>query len=124
MADWRTTLRTLMGNSFDVDRFGEAVLYVAWRMKDDAEFVRVKLAKTLFYADFEFFAEDAEPLTGGRYEHWRYGPFPPMLYDVEEDLERAGHAKRLRPGFEGDEAKRLLRILRTLRIYRTGTRGS
>lgn len=37
--------------TFDADRFREAVAYVAWKMRDDPEFGRTKLAKTLFQPD-------------------------------------------------------------------------
>jgi uncharacterized phage-associated protein len=94
-----------MAVTYDADRFREAVAYIAWKMKDDPSFGRVKLAKTLFYADFEWYAGEGEPLTGATYHHWPYGPFPPILYEVEAELERAGHAKRLHPEFEGNEAR-------------------
>ena len=56
---------------FNAERFREAVLYVSWRMKDDERFGRLKLAKTLFYADFESYADDGQPVTGARYSTMR-----------------------------------------------------
>lgn len=58
-----------MASEFDAARFREAVMYVAWRMRGDEGFGRVKLAKTLFYADFEAYAGEGEAVTGAKYEH-------------------------------------------------------
>ncbi|MGO9903639.1 MAG: Panacea domain-containing protein [Solirubrobacteraceae bacterium] len=94
-----------MATEFDPDRFREAVMYIAWRTRDDARFGRVKLAKALFYADFDAYADGGEVITGARYEHWPFGPFPPILYDVEKQLERSGLAELVGGDFEGDEKK-------------------
>jgi uncharacterized phage-associated protein len=83
----------MAGNrEFDKDRFKQLVLYIAWATRDDARFGRTKLAKTLFYLDFDAYATDGRSVTGARYEHWEHGPFPPVLYRVEEELEREGLA--------------------------------
>lgn len=95
----------VMASEFDAERFREAVMYVAWRMRSDEEFGRVKLAKTLFYADFEAYAGEGEPVTGAKYEHWAFGPFPPVLYEVEDELARAGHAELIGGEFTGDASK-------------------
>jgi uncharacterized phage-associated protein len=97
--------RRVTAIGFDDDRFREAVLYVAWRMRRDERFGRTKLAKTLFYADFDAYAGEGEALTGAKYEHWDFGPFPPVLYEVEKQLERAGQAELRGGGFAGDESK-------------------
>lgn len=90
---------------FNEERFREAVLYVAWRMRGDEGFGRVKLAKTLFFADFESYADDGHPVTGARYEHWQFGPFPPALYDLTDELARAGEATVVGGVYEGAEAR-------------------
>lgn len=77
---------------FDRDRFEELVLYVAWKTRDDESFGRTKLAKTLFYCDFAYYAEEGEALTGAQYEHWRFGPFPPALQHLESQLQSDGRA--------------------------------
>ncbi len=94
-----------MAIEFDAGRFREAVLYIAWRTRQDAGFGRIKLAKTLFYADFAAFAEEGEAVTGARYEHWEFGPFPPVLYDIQNQLVLAGEAKVVGGDFAGDESK-------------------
>lgn len=73
---------------FDREKFEELVLHIAWLKRDDAHFGRLKLAKALFYTDFAAYAEEGEAITWATYEHYENGPFPPVLYDVLEDLER------------------------------------
>ena len=94
-----------MSPDFDPTRFRELVAYIAWKTRDDSRFGRVKLAKTLFYADFGAYAEEGAPLTGARYEHWPFGPFPPDLYEAERELVRTGVADSITEGGDGDEAK-------------------
>lgn len=90
---------------FDAERFREWVLFIAWQTREDPHFGRTKMAKTLFYADFGAYADDGQPLTGATYEHWKFGPFPPVLYEVEEELVANGLAALREPSFEGDESK-------------------
>jgi uncharacterized phage-associated protein len=63
------------------------------------------MAKALFYTDFLAYTEEGAALTAARYEHWQFGPFPPVLYEVEKQLIQAGLADELREGGEGEEAK-------------------
>lgn len=77
---------------FDPTRFEELVLYIATRTADDASFGRTKMAKVLFYADFEAFRLFGAPLTGATYEKWAKGPFPPRLKSAERMLKHSGRA--------------------------------
>ncbi len=98
----------LAGNrEYDPERFEDLVLFIAWTMRDDPRFGRLKLAKTLFYGDFDAYAGNGQSLTGSVYEHWEHGPFPPQLYDVERKLVREGRATVKEPEGPGDEAKLL-----------------
>jgi len=90
---------------YDQARFEDLVLLIAWEMRDDPHFGRTKLAKTLFYVDFDVYAGEGESLTGSTYQHWDHGPFPPQLYGVERSLYRQGRAIIKEPAHEGDEAK-------------------
>lgn len=90
---------------FNEDKFRALVLYITWQTRDDPRFGRTKLAKTLFYSDFDAYADDGRPLTGARYEHYPFGPFPPALSDVQGELVGAGVAELRGGAFEGDEKK-------------------
>jgi uncharacterized phage-associated protein len=92
---------------YDPARFEDLVLFIAWTMRDEPRFGRLKLAKTLFYVDFDAYAGEGESITGSTYEHWEHGPFPPQLYDVERKLVREGRATIKDPQYKGDEAKLL-----------------
>ena len=46
---------------------------VSWRQRHDERFGRLKLAKTLFCAAFDSYADDGQVVTGARYEHYETG---------------------------------------------------
>jgi hypothetical protein len=85
---------------FNEERFRELVLHIAWATRDDPRFGRTRLANVLFYTDFTAYAEEGQPLTGARYEHWELGPFPPALYRLETELQERKLARVER--LEGD----------------------
>lgn len=78
---------------FSAKRFDELVLYIAERTKDDENFGSTKLAKVLFFSDFEAFQELGSAITGAEYQKWDYGPYPPQLKPAKRGLE---HARRVR----------------------------
>jgi uncharacterized phage-associated protein len=90
---------------FDREIFEELVLYIAWLMRDNTSFGRLKMAKALFYTDFSAYAEQGAALTWATYEHWQHGPFPPVLYDVERSLVQRGLAVRGPIPRTGEEAR-------------------
>ncbi len=79
-----------MAQAFDRRKFEELVLYIAESTADDPNFGRVKLAKTMFYADFEAYRLYGESITGARYEAWQYGPYPPVLESAINRLRNEG----------------------------------
>jgi len=83
---------------FSAKRFDELVLYIAERTKDDESFGSTKLAKVLFFSDFEAFRELGSPITGAEYQKWDYGPYPPQLRAAKRGLEHARRARLIRGG--------------------------
>lgn len=75
---------------FDRKRFEALVLYIAWRARDDPKFGRIKLAKALFYSDFDVYLDAGSPLTGATYIRLPQGPFPRQLDDAEQSLSQSG----------------------------------
>jgi Antitoxin SocA-like, Panacea domain len=73
---------------FDRTRFQALVLFIAWRTKDDPDFGRVKLAKTLCYSDFSVYLKTGRALTGATYIRKPQGPVPSELPDAERALRR------------------------------------
>jgi len=95
--------------SFQADRFEALVLYIAGSTRDDERFGRTKLAKVLFYSDFDTYRDLGESLTGATYIHMPFGPFPEQLEATETRLEAAG---LIRLDYEKDsyEEKRIVLI--------------
>ena len=79
-----------MANEFDSRRFEALVLHIAHRTKDVPDFGRTKLAKVLFYSDFDAFRAGGESITGATYVRMPFGPFPRELDDAEHALQRTG----------------------------------
>jgi hypothetical protein len=61
---------------FDKQRFEALVLYIAHRRKDDAQFGRTKLAKALFYSDFDVYRDTAKRSPARPTCECRSGRFP------------------------------------------------
>jgi Protein of unknown function (DUF4065) len=95
---------------FDAKRFDALVLFIAYETKDDPRFGRTKLAKTLFYSDFEAYRDEGKPLTGATYIRMPRGPFPKELRSAELRLERAKCA-RLDYDTEEGEEKRIVPLV-------------
>jgi uncharacterized phage-associated protein len=91
----------------DLAKLQELVLFIAEQTKDDPDFGRTKLAKVLYYSDFEAYRQHGESLTGATYERREHGPFPRQLRTAEEALQRAGRAY-LTTGQDEFDPKRIL----------------
>jgi len=116
--------------AFDQTRFEALVLWIAHETKDDKNFGRTKLAKVLFYSDFDAYRETGSPLTGATYERWQYGPFPKELVEVERGLAASdmvtldydvpdGDGKKIRPLVEQPDLSSLFETwqIENVRIY-------
>lgn len=79
-----------MAKRFDSERFQALVLFIAHRRQDDPQFGRTKLAKALFYSDFDAYRDQGEPLTGATYVRMPFGPFPQELEATEKALDDRG----------------------------------
>lgn len=49
-----------------------------------------KLAKLLYFADFNYFAKNHESITSEPYKRFDHGPMPESLYDAIEELDSEG----------------------------------
>ena len=89
-----------------MERFKELVLFVAYETRDDPRFGRTKLAKALFYTDFDAYGDERRSVTGATYRHYDEGPLPvDHIYDAERQLADEGWVRIKQPAFKGDEAK-------------------
>lgn len=92
----------------DTDKLRELVLYIAQRTADDPDFGRTKMAKVLFYSDFEAYRERGEPITGVAYQRREHGPYPPQQYIAELDLSEGTARARILHGSDPKEPTRLV----------------
>jgi hypothetical protein len=94
-------------SKLDAQRFDELVLFIAHETKDDRRFGRVKLAKVLYYSDFDAYRNTERSLTGATYVHKPFGPFPRALDGAELRLASAQRVRLERGAGQGEE-KRLI----------------
>lgn len=97
-----------VADRFDRERFEALVLYIAHQTADDETFGRVKLAKVLFYSDFDVYRDQGESLTGATYIRMPRGPFPRQLGEAEKALEATGQVVLEHEGKDEYEEKRIV----------------
>ena len=69
------------------ERLRDLILYIAERLKTDPKFGKTKLAKVLYFADFESYRKVGKPITGSAYIHLENGPIPNSFYEVLSEME-------------------------------------
>ena len=69
------------GREYDGERFRRLALYFAMRSANDACWGMTKLAKLLFYSDFQAYGELDASITGATYSKYPHGPHPVALGD-------------------------------------------
>lgn len=94
--------------TFDRQKFVESVLYVAWKLRDDAAGGAVKLNKVLYYAEFGHMRRFGQPISGARFFKLPEGPAPRALVPVREELIEDGRARLEREPFLGKVQDRLV----------------
>ena len=87
-----------------------AILFFCGRIRNGT-LGRTKLAKLLYYLDFDHYEKQGQSVTGAEYLHWARGPYPKQMRGelrnlvgvaIEEEVEQVGpyhqYAYRLRRG--------------------------
>ncbi len=90
---------------FDRQRFDELVLFIAHETRNDPRFGRTKLAKVLYYSDFDVYRSTEQALTGAKYVHKPFGPFPKPLDGAEMRLAGAQRVQLAHTVDEGEEKR-------------------
>lgn len=72
--------------TYNADKFATLMLYVAHRCRDADLFGAVKLAKILYYCDFEAIRRFRRPITGATYVKQSEGPLAKEFYDTRREL--------------------------------------
>ncbi|MBI5621672.1 SocA family protein [Candidatus Falkowbacteria bacterium] len=66
-------------------KYQNAILYLCQNLKGEVR-GKKKLAKLLYFADFDFYEKTQKSITGDTYKALPMGPFPASLPDVTTDM--------------------------------------
>lgn len=88
---------------YNPKKFKELVLYLAQQLGGEIR-GKKRLAKLLYFADFDFFERYEQSITGSTYQAWKMGPFPVELSDAIQEMQGDGSlAARSEQEWEGLE---------------------
>ncbi|MHB0978068.1 MAG: helix-turn-helix domain-containing protein [Minisyncoccota bacterium] len=81
----------LSGNIPDITKYKQMILtYLRMHISKDGKIPKTKLAKLLYLADFAWFYEHTESMSGMHYRKIAYGPVPDAFFRALDELEEAG----------------------------------
>lgn len=73
------------------EKYKEMILaYIRKGSSEDGKILKTKLAKMLYLADFAWFYDHLESMSGMRYRRIKYGPVPDVYFRAIDELEEAG----------------------------------
>lgn len=67
-------------------KYYQAIIYLCSKL-DKEIWGKKKLAKLLYYVDFDAFEKDGEPITGDTYRALPMGPFPMSLREITAEMQ-------------------------------------
>lgn len=70
-------------------KYQQVILYFCHSLKGEVR-GKKKLAKLLYFADFDFFEKNQTPITGDRYKALPMGPFPVSLEIISAEMKKKG----------------------------------
>ncbi len=75
----------------DYEKYKEMILaYVRNGSSKDGKILKTKLAKMLYLADFSWFYNHLESMSGMQYRRIKYGPVPDIYFRAIDELEETG----------------------------------
>ena len=81
----------LTGNIPNLAKYKQMILtYLRMNMSVDGKIPKTKLAKLLYLADFAWFYDHTESMSGMQYRKIDYGPVPDTFFRALDELEEAG----------------------------------
>lgn len=81
----------LSGNIPDIAKYKQMILaYLRMHLSKDGKIPKTKLAKLLYLADFAWFYDHTESMSGMQYRKIAYGPVPDTFFRALDELEEAG----------------------------------
>ena len=95
------------------DKYREAILYLCSKLGNEVR-GKKKLAKLLYFVDFDLFEKTEKSLTGDVYKAFPMGPFPTAMEDVTTELsKKAVISVSSEPAQGGYHPTEVYRCLRT-----------
>lgn len=78
------------------DKYKEMILLFLRfsELNSDGKLPKTKLAKLLYLADFSWFYENMQSMSGMQYRHIKYGPVPDSYFRALDELEEEGRVER------------------------------
>lgn len=85
-----------LGFSPNYEKYKEMILSFLrfFSLKGDGKVPKTKLAKLLYLADFAWFYEKMESMSGMQYRRIKYGPVPDLYFRALDELEEEGRISR------------------------------
>ena len=81
----------LSGNIPDIEKYKHMILsFLRMNLSKDGKVPKTKLAKLLYLADFAWFYEHLESMSGMQYRKITYGPVPDSFFRALDELEESG----------------------------------
>lgn len=94
----------LTGNVPNIMKYKHMILtYLRMNLSKDKKIPKTKLAKLLYLADFAWFYDHLESMSGMPYRKITYGPVPDMFFRAIDELEEDGKILIDRKIYEGKE---------------------
>lgn len=94
----------LSGNIPNFEKYKHMILtYLRMNLSEDGKIPKTKLAKLLYLADFAWFYDRLESMSGMQYRKITYGPVPDLFFRAIDELEESGKITIDRKNDEGRE---------------------
>ena len=94
----------LSGSIPNIEKYKHMILtYLRMNISKDGKIPKTKLAKMLYLADFAWFYEHMESMSGMPYRKIAYGPVPDTFFRVLDELEESGKILIDRKSAEGKD---------------------
>ena len=96
----------LSGNIANIEKYKQMILvYLRMNLsnKGDGKIPKTKLAKLLYLADFAWYYDHLESMSGMPYRRIAYGPVPDTFFRALDELEEAGKISNERKDIDGKE---------------------
>lgn len=94
----------LSGTTPNLEKYKHMILtYLRMNLSEDGKIPKTKLAKLLYLADFAWFYDNLESMSGMQYRKITFGPVPDAFFRAIDELEESGKITIEHKNTEGKE---------------------